>query len=56
VKSAKVWVAGKRVKVKRRHGRLRFVVHTSKQRVTVRIVAHRRNGAVTRERRVYRFC
>ena len=56
VKSAKVWVAGERVKVRRRHGRLRFVVRPTKHRVTVRIVAHRRNGAITRQRRVYRFC
>jgi ABC-2 type transport system ATP-binding protein len=56
LRSAKVWVAGKRVKVRRRHGRLRFVVRPSKDRVTVRIVAHRRNGDVVRQRRVYRFC
>jgi ABC-2 type transport system ATP-binding protein len=52
---AKVWVAGKRVKV-RRH---RFVVnarHTTKHRVAARIVAHKRNGKLVRERRVYRFC
>ncbi|HEX5618769.1 MAG TPA: CocE/NonD family hydrolase [Solirubrobacteraceae bacterium] len=55
LRSAKVWVAGKRVKV-RRH---RFVVDargTSKRKVTARIVAHRRNGDVVRQRRVYRFC
>jgi ABC-2 type transport system ATP-binding protein len=56
VKSAKVWVAGQRVKLRRRHGRLRFVVHSTKQRVAVRIVAHRRDGHVVRQRRVYRFC
>jgi ABC-2 type transport system ATP-binding protein len=56
VRSAKVWVAGKRVKVSRRHGRLRFVVRPTKHRVKVRIVAHRRNGDVVRQRRVYRFC
>jgi ABC-2 type transport system ATP-binding protein len=55
-RSAKVRVAGKRVKVRRRHGRLRFVVHSTKQRVTVRIVATKRNGKVVRDRRVYRFC
>ena len=40
----------------RRH---RFVVDvrgTAKHRVTARIVAHKRNGKVVRERRVYRFC
>ena len=55
LRAPKVWVAGKRVKV-RRH---RFVVDvrgTGKHRVTARIVAHKRNGKVVRERRVYRFC
>jgi ABC-2 type transport system ATP-binding protein len=54
-RKAKVWVAGKRVRV-RRH---RFVVDQrdiGKHRVTARIVAHKRNGKVVRERRVYRFC
>jgi ABC-2 type transport system ATP-binding protein len=55
LRSPKVWVAGERVKV-RSH---RFVVDqrgTTKRRVTVRIVAQRRNGDAVRQRRVYRFC
>jgi ABC-2 type transport system ATP-binding protein len=55
LRSAKVWVAGKRVKV-RRH---RFVVDvrgTTKRTVAVRIVAERRSGTTVRQRRVYRFC
>ncbi len=57
--SAKVWVAGKRVKVRRRHGRLRAVVDLRgrrKQRVTVRIVARTRAGKTLRDKRVYKTC
>jgi ABC-2 type transport system ATP-binding protein len=53
--SARVWVAGRRVK-DHRH---RFVVDqrgTHRQKVKVRIVARKRNGDVVRQRRVYRFC
>jgi ABC-2 type transport system ATP-binding protein len=59
LRSAKVWVAGKRVKVRRRNGRLRAVVDLRgrrKQRVTVRIVARTRAGRTLRDRRVYRTC
>jgi ABC-2 type transport system ATP-binding protein len=55
-RSATVRVAGKRVKVRRRDGRLRFVVRPVRQRVTVRIVAAKRNGTTVHQRRVYRFC
>ena len=59
LRSAKVWVNGKRVKVRRRAGRLRAVVDLrkrTKQRVTVRIVARTRSGKVLRDKRVYRTC
>ena len=59
VRSAKVFVEGKRVKVRRRAGRLRAIVdlrgrHT--QRVKVRIVAKTRSGKTLRETRTYRTC
>ena len=59
LRSAKVWVNGKRVKVRRRAGRLRAVVDLRgqrKQRVKVRIVARTRSGKVLRDKRVYRTC
>ena len=59
LRSAKVWVAGKRVKVRRRGGRLRAVVDLRgrrKARVRVRIVARTRGGKVLRDKRVYRTC
>jgi ABC-2 type transport system ATP-binding protein len=59
LRSAKVWVAGKRVKVHRRHGRLRAVVDLrgmTRRKVTVRIAARTRSGKVLREKRVYRLC
>ena len=59
LRSAKVWVAGKRVKVRRRSGRLRAVVDLRgrrKQRVTVRIVARTRAGKTLRDKRVYKTC
>jgi ABC-2 type transport system ATP-binding protein len=56
LRSAKVWVNGKRVKVRRRHGHLRAIVRSERRKVTVRVVARKRNGKVVRERRVYRFC
>jgi ABC-2 type transport system ATP-binding protein len=59
LRSAKVWVAGKRVKVHRRHGRLRAVVNLrgmTARKVTVRIVARTRSGKILRDKRVYRLC
>jgi ABC-2 type transport system ATP-binding protein len=59
MRSAKVFVAGKRTKVRRRHGRLRSVVdvrRSAKRRVTVRIVGRTRGGKLVRQKRVYRFC
>jgi ABC-2 type transport system ATP-binding protein len=59
LRSAKVWVAGKRVKVRRRHGRLTAVVDLrgmTRRKVTVRIVARTKHGRVLRDRRVYRLC
>ena len=59
LRSAKVWVAGKRVKVRRRHGRLRAVVDLrgmSRRKVTVRIVARTKSGRVLRDKRVYHLC
>jgi hypothetical protein len=54
-----VWVAGKRVKVHRRHGSLRAVVNLrgmTARKVTVRIVARTRSGKLLRDKRVYRLC
>jgi ABC-2 type transport system ATP-binding protein len=59
LRSAKVWVAGKRVPVRRRAGRLRAVVDMRgmpKRRVRVRVVARTNSGRVIRERRTYRTC
>jgi ABC-2 type transport system ATP-binding protein len=59
LRSAKVWVAGKRVKVRRRHGRLTAVVDLrgmTRRKVGVRIVARTKSGRVLRDRRVYRLC
>ena len=59
LRSAKVFVAGKRVKVRRRGGRLRAVVDLRgrrRARVTVRIVAKTRGGKTLRDKRVYRTC
>ena len=59
LRSAKVWVQGRRVRVRRRAGRLRAVVDLRgrrKQRVKVRIVARTRAGKVLRDKRVYRTC
>jgi ABC-2 type transport system ATP-binding protein len=57
LRSAKVWVAGKRVKVHGKHGHLRARVNMrGKQRVKVRTVAHTRDGKVRRATRVYRRC
>ena len=59
LRSAKVWVAGKRVKVRRRHGRLTAVVDLrgmTRRKVTVRIVARTTHGRVLRDRRVYHLC
>ena len=59
LRSAKVWVEGKRVRVRRRGGRLRAVVDLRgqrKQRIKVRIVARTRSGKVLRDKRVYRTC
>jgi ABC-2 type transport system ATP-binding protein len=59
LRSAKVWVEGKRVRVRRRGGRLRAVVDLRgrrKERIKVRIVARTRSGKVLRDKRVYRTC
>jgi ABC-2 type transport system ATP-binding protein len=59
LRSARVTVAGRRVKVRRRGGRLRAVVDLrgrQKQRVRVRIVARTRSGKTLRDTRVYRTC
>jgi ABC-2 type transport system ATP-binding protein len=59
LRSAKAWVAGRRVDVRRRHGRLTAVVDLrgmTGRKVTVRVVARTRNGRVLRDRRVYRLC
>ena len=59
LRSAKVWVDGRRVKVRRRAGRLRATVDLrgrTKKRVKVRIVARTRSGKVLRDKRVYRTC
>jgi ABC-2 type transport system ATP-binding protein len=58
-KGTRVYVAGQRVKVRGRHGRLRAIIDLRgrpKQRVKVRIVAKRRSGKVVRETRRYRTC
>jgi ABC-2 type transport system ATP-binding protein len=59
LRSAKVWVTGKRVKVRRRQGRLTAVVDLrgmTRRRVADRIVARTRSDRVLRDRRVYRLC
>jgi ABC-2 type transport system ATP-binding protein len=59
LRSARVTVDGKRVKVRRRAGRLRAIVDLrgrQKQRVRVRIVARTRGGKTLRDTRVYRTC
>jgi ABC-2 type transport system ATP-binding protein len=57
--SARVTVAGKRVKVRRRHGRLTAVVNLRgkpKRTVKVRAVARTSTGRIVRETRRYRTC
>jgi ABC-2 type transport system ATP-binding protein len=59
LKSARVWVNGRRVKVRRRHGRLTATVDLRgkpKQRVTVRVRAVTRSGTIVRDTRRYRTC
>jgi ABC-2 type transport system ATP-binding protein len=59
LRSAKVWVAGKRVKVHRRHGRLRAVVDLrgmTRRKVTVRVVARTTKGKRLHDKRVYHLC
>jgi ABC-2 type transport system ATP-binding protein len=59
LRSAKVWVAGKRVKVRRRHGRLTAKVDLrgmTRRKVTVRIVARTKHGRILRDKRVYHLC
>ena len=59
VTSARVTVAGRRVRVTRRGGRLRARVNLRGRksgRYTVRIVARTRGGKVVRSKRVYRTC
>jgi ABC-2 type transport system ATP-binding protein len=59
LKSARVWVDGTRVKVRRRHGRLTAVIDLRgkpKKRVKVRVRAIARTGAIVRDTRRYRTC
>jgi ABC-2 type transport system ATP-binding protein len=59
LRSARVYVDGRRVKVRRRGGRLRAIVDLrgrTKQRVRVRIVARTRSGKRIRDTRTYRTC
>jgi ABC-2 type transport system ATP-binding protein len=59
LRSARVYVDGRRVRVHRRSGRLRAVVDLrgrQKQRVRVRIVALTRSGKRLHDTRVYRTC
>jgi ABC-2 type transport system ATP-binding protein len=57
LRSAKVWVAGKRAKVRGTRGHLRVRVNMHhKQRVTVRIRGRDGHGKLVREKRVYRRC
>ena len=57
LRSAKVWVAGKRVKVRGKPGHLRARVNMRhRRRVTVRTIAKTRGGAVRRDTRVYVRC
>ncbi len=59
LRSARVYVDGRRVRVRRRGGRLRAVVDLrgrQKQRVRVRIVARTRSGKRLTDTRVYRTC
>jgi ABC-2 type transport system ATP-binding protein len=59
LRSARVYVDGRRVKVHRRAGRLRAVVDLrgrQKQQVRVRIVARTRSGKRRHDTRVYRTC
>jgi ABC-2 type transport system ATP-binding protein len=58
LRSAKVWVAGKRTAVRRRGGRLRAVIDLRQltgRRVTVRIVGRTKNGSV-RAKRTFTVC
>jgi ABC-2 type transport system ATP-binding protein len=58
LRSAKVWVAGKRTTVRRRGGRLRAVIdlrELSGRTVRVRIVGRTRNGSV-HARHTFRVC
>jgi hypothetical protein len=59
LRSARVFVNGKRINVRRRHGRLRALVDLRGKpagRYTVRIVAKTKRGKVVRSKRVYRTC
>jgi hypothetical protein len=57
LRSARVYVDGRRITVRGRHGRLRAVVTLrGKGRHTVRIVARTKRGRVVRSKRVYRVC
>jgi len=59
VKGTRVTVAGRRVKVFRKRGRVRARVDLRgrvKQRVTVRVRARTTRGKVLRDKRVYRTC
>jgi ABC-2 type transport system ATP-binding protein len=59
LKSARVWVDGKRAKVRRGHGRLTAVVDLRgkpKKTVKVRVRAVARSGRIVRDTRRYRTC
>lgn len=59
LRSARVYVDGKRVKLFRRRGRLRAIVDLRGKppgRFAVRIVARTKRGRVVRSKRVYRTC
>ena len=59
LRSARVWVDGKRVKVRRRHGRLTATVDLRgkhKKTVKVRVRAVSRSGKIVRDTRRYRTC
>ena len=60
VKGTRVTVGGRRVKVFRKHGRVRARVNlrgrADRQRVRVRVVARTTRGKVLRDTRVYRTC
>jgi len=57
MRSARAWVAGKRVKVRGRPGHLRVRVNMRHhQRVTVKVRGRDRHGKLVRSKRVYERC